>query len=141
MKKLLILMIMGFLLLCLGACQHNNTTAPDTLPQNQPEPVLQGPIWPTNTFFDGFPKATEQVDSVHANAEKTSCTIGIDSMSYEDCEQWVSRLKEAGVVFATDGEKKNDTVTFIGAKDNVNLIITWNDTDFADHRLIINFYQ
>ncbi len=144
MKKATILSFLLTISMCLVSC-----SAPQPYQGSPIAPASAGDIepWPTDTFFASAPHVASSVKSITVNDEKTTYSIKISEISYENFVSWAKAMKDSGVSptgsgeYALDGAPIDGMASFNGETRQYTVISTWTNDPYADCALSLSFIK
>ena len=144
MKKTVFLLIAFSLMFSLVSCSpvepyEGNPIAPASASDVEP--------WPADTFFASAPHVSSSVKSVTINEDKTTYSIKISEISYENFVKWANAMKEAGVTptgsgeYGLDGTPVDGLASFNGETRKYTVISTWTNDTSSDCALSLSFIK
>ena len=147
MKKLFAFSLACVMLFAFAACKSPASSGEAVAPSSNSDTEK----WPTGTFFDDAPKATDTVKRCTINEDGSTYSIEITDISYEDFVKWAYSLKQAGIQpvgsgeYGLDGLPEEGLASYNGETKKYTVISTWTSKDSparaGDFDLSISFLK
>ena len=130
MKRISALIVLITVLLTLVSCSQSKPYQGEPIASSSASDTQ---LWTTDTFFASAPIACEYVSSLSWNKTRTTYTIKIENISYDDYCAWVKAMRKSGAKpigvgeYATDGEPINGSAAFNAQTKLYTVMSKWTE--------------